>query len=89
MMSDASMRTQHDKSDVREGILIFRRSGPVVNAIGWSLRLTRSVTRSTGTAKLLADANVVEPVTFLKHLLKAIIGMQTTKLILHSCTAFH
>lgn len=86
-MSDASMQSHEEKSNVRQGILIFRRSGDIVHPIAWLSRLARRVARSTSTAELLAAADAVDRVTYLKHLLEESAGPQKTELVLDSRSA--
>lgn len=88
-MSDASMQAHNDKTNVREGIIIFRRSHSIVHAVGWMSRLARRVARSTSTAELLAAADAVDRLTYFKHLLGSIAGTQTTELVLDSRSTFH
>ena len=88
-MSDASMHQLADKTNVREGIIIFRRSGTIVHAISWMSRLARRVARSTSTAELLAAADAVDMVTHLKHVLEEFSGPQTTTLTVDSKCVFH
>lgn len=88
-MSDASMQMKDEKTNVREGIIIFRRSQNIVHAIGWVSRLARRVARSTSTAELLAAADAVDKLTFFKYLLQEFSDNQTTELILDSRSAFH
>lgn len=88
-MSDASLRERDSKTNVREGILIFRRSDDIIHPIGWTSRLARRVARSTSTAELLSAADAVDQITYLNTVLKEIDSTTPTELILDSKTTFH
>lgn len=88
-ISDASMRESTNGSNVREGIIILRRSGDCVHAISWVSRLARRVARSTSTAELLAASDAVDRLTYLNHILIELGIHQTTELIVDSKSTFH
>lgn len=73
-MSDGSMRTTDDKTNVREGIILFRRCGEVVHTIEWTSRLAKRVARSTSTAELFAAGEAVNKITYFKHLVEQNLG---------------
>lgn len=69
--SDVGRFTERNRSkdDVRGEFILFRRSANTIHAISWTSRLPRRVSRSKSTAELLAAAEAVDKVTYLKHLL--------------------
>lgn len=68
-MSDASIRTKDDETNVRDGIIIlFLRIVEVLHTIRWTSRLAQRVSYSTSTAELLAGADAVEKLIHFKHL---------------------
>lgn len=87
-MSDASMKKADAQANVREGYIIFRRSGDSTHPISWTSRRARRVARSTSTAELLAAADAVDKVTYLKHLLEELQSSQTTELVVDSRSIF-
>lgn len=64
---------------VCESKIVFCQSGHTAYAIVWSSRISRRVSRSTSTAKVLAAGNAVDQMTNLKHLKECNGGLRTTK----------
>lgn len=87
-ISDAAMNVLNEKTNVKEGISILRRSNNIVNAIGWVSRLERRVERSTSTAEFLATADAADQLAYLKLLMEKILEHPTAELILDSRTTF-
>lgn len=77
-MSNASMGEVKQSKNVRERIIVLRKSGNTVNAVGWSSNLARRVLHSTCTAELLAAADAVGKLTFPNHVLKELSTDQLT-----------
>lgn len=90
-MSDASMRSNDDKSNVREGILVALRQGNIIHPLCWSSKLSSRIARSTSTLKLLAAASTTDRVTYMKLLFENIYKdkLQSSELVLHSRTTNH
>lgn len=83
------MKTNNKEKNVREGIIIFRRSQNIVYQRGGISGLARRVAQSTSTTELLDAADAVDKFTYFEHLLEEITDKQTTKLILGSRSASH
>lgn len=81
-MADASMQTKDVKTNVRESIIISKRSQNVVHAISWRSWIAWRIAQSTVAAMLLADADAVDKHTYFKHLLEETSDNQTTELVL-------
>lgn len=88
-MSDASIQTRGDKTNVGEGIIIFCRSHNIGHAAGWMSRLARCTARSTGIAELLTASDAVDRRIYIKHMLGSVAGMQTTELAIDLQSTFH
>lgn len=70
------------KMNVRNGILIFHVSGDIVHIIGWILKPTLIIARSTSTTKLLSDTNTIYHVHFDEKIPEEITGISATKVVL-------
>lgn len=86
-MSDASLRTRNKKVNTKEGILNFCQSGEIVHRIAGLSGLASRIARKTSTAELLAAADAVDKVTFLKRFHEESVGPQITELGLDSKSA--
>lgn len=88
-VSDASMQIKEGKTNIREGIINFRRNQNITHPISFVSRLARSIAQSTSTVKLLAAADAVYKLTNFEYLFQKIALEQTMGLILNSRLAFH
>lgn len=88
-MSDASMREVEQRTNVRKGIIILRKSGSTVHVIIWSLNLARCLARCPCTAGLLAAANAVDKLIYIKNLLKKLSFHQPTESVMNSRVTIH
>lgn len=89
VVSDASMNEKENKTNVREGILTFRRLESSVHNISWSSKAAGIVTHSFSVAGLLTATDATGKVTYLKHILEKIQKLQRTILSLDSKTTDH
>lgn len=80
-MSDSLMREVEQRTNVREEVMVSRKSGSIDYVIGWSKKLARHVARSTCTAEQLAVAEATDTLTFLSHVLKELSAVELIELV--------